>query len=201
MAYGGEQTITPAGWGGAAGRKDEPDLAKLARILPLRYQISAPQQMAPADTTVETANTSKLTIPGGTLKPGDRIRVRALADTINKSGPPKVQCRIRFGGLTGVAVAASGNNTAAVGNKHWLEADIFVEAVGAALTAKFHSHGYAFVTGLSDVHTVVVDETSISTNADIDIVFTQDWDGDNVLNRVKLYELSAEVFRTRQAWG
>ncbi|MFO0749121.1 MAG: hypothetical protein U1F43_26185 [Myxococcota bacterium] len=73
--------------------------------------------------------------------------------------------------------------------------------MGAASTAKFHSRGKSWRTGGSDAHLAVVDNTSISTNAAIDIVYTQVWSANSASNRFKLYMLRAEIYRTRQAWA
>lgn len=198
MSYGGENTLVISGWSGAEGAKDEPMEAKLNRILPLRFQISAPQQMAPVATNVEVANTSKLTIPANTLKAGDRLRVRAFGKVTGVNGTPKLTGRIRAGGLTGTAVAATGAVTATLNNAYVLEAEIVFEAIGVG--TKYHSQGKAWVTGQSDVHTVVFDDTSLNTEEVIDIVWTSLFDADHASNRFKLYELSAELIRTRQAW-
>lgn len=201
MAYGGEQTITPRGWGGAAGRSDEPDLAKLNRILVQRFQISASEQMAPADTSVEVANTQKLTIPEGTLKAGDRLRIKGFAKVTNQNGSDTLRARVRIGGLSGVLVATVTPYDAATNDRVKFAVDLWFEAVGAATASKFHSSGVAKRTGGSDEDTFVEDNTTLNTNAAIDIVFTQFWSADSANNRVKLYELSAELYRTRQAWG
>lgn len=201
MAYGGEQTITPRGWGGAAGVSDEPDLAKLSRISTQRFQITASEQMAPADTGIEVANTQKLTIPANTLKAGDRLRIRGFAKVTNQNATDTLRARLRIGGLTGVLLATVTPYDAATNDRVSFEADVWFEAVGAATVSKFHSAGRAKRTGGSDEDTFVEDNTTLNTGAAIDIVFTQFWSANSASNRVKLYELSAELFRTRQAWG
>jgi len=201
MSYGGEQYITPRGWGGAAGRADEPDLAKLARIQTQRIQITASEQMAPADTSVLTANTQKLTIPAGILRAGDRLRVRALAKVTNQNSSNTVATFLKIGGASGVTLATVAAYDAATDDIHELEADLWIEVPGAALTSKFHSRGKSWRTGGSDARTHVVDDQTRDTTAALDIVFAQQWSANSASNRVKLYELAAELFRTRQAWG
>lgn len=201
MAYGGEQTITPRGWGGAAGRGDEPDVAKLNRILVQRFQITASEQMAPADTSVEVANTQKLTIPAGTLKAGDRLRIKGFAKVTDQNGSDTLRARVRIGGLSGVLVATVTPYDAATNDRVKFAVDLWFEAVGIATASKFHASGVAKRTGGSDEDTFVEDNTTLNTTAAIDIVFTQFWSADSVNNRVRLYELAAELYRTRQAWG
>lgn len=199
MAYGGEQVISPRGWGGAAGSNDEPDLAKLERILTQRFQISASEQMAPEDTTVETANTQRLTIPAGTLKAGDRLRIRGFGRVTNQNSTNTITTALKIGGLAGVTLAAVGAYDAATNDIHEWEAELFFEAVGG--TPKIHSRGKSWRTGGSDARTHVVDSSTPATTGALDIVITQDWSADHANNRFKLFELSAELFRTRQPWG
>ncbi len=201
MAYGGENQLTVSGWYGAAGRADEPRDSKLNRMLVHRFQIEAPEQMAPADTTVETANTKKLTILAGTSQAGDRFVGRGWGKVTNQNGADEATIRVRLGGLTGVAIVDHAGGDPGTGDHVWFHFDLWFEAKGAALTSKFHSHGVSQNTGDTAQDTFVEDNTSIDTTVEQDIVVTQDWNADNVANRFKLFELSAELFRTRQAWG
>ena len=201
MSYGGEQIITPAGWPTTSYRGDEPDLVKLGRILPLRYQIDASEQMAPADTTVLTANTKKLTIPASTLVKGDRIKVKAWGKVTGQNGTDTIATWLKIGGSSGVTLATVAAYDAATNDIHELEAELWWEVVGAAATSKFHSKGKSWRTGGSDARTHVVDDQSRTTLAALDIQVFQQWGGNNASNRFKLYELEAVVFRTRQAWG
>lgn len=201
MSYGGEQTIIPRSWPTTVlpGRADEPDLVRLNRILTLRYQIDAPEQMAPADTTVETANTKKLTIVGGTIQDGDRFRGQFWGEVTAANSTDTLLPRIRIGGLTGTVVAATPAYNADANDIVRGTFDIFFELNGA--DAEFHSLGIAKATGETEVETLVKDDVTLDTTADIDIVFTQDWSVNNVGNRFRLIELSGELIRTRQAWG
>ncbi|MFO0749122.1 MAG: hypothetical protein U1F43_26190 [Myxococcota bacterium] len=61
--------------------------SKFNRVLTHRYQITASEQMAPADTTVETANLQKLTIPAGTLKAGDQIKITRFGQVTTRTAP------------------------------------------------------------------------------------------------------------------
>jgi len=205
MAYGGENQIVLAGWGGAAGRPDEPFGSKLNRILVQRFQIDASEQMAPADTTVETANTKKLTLGAALIMPGDRLHVHGWGAVTASNAAAEITTRLRLGGLTGVELAVIAGYDAVDADHHEWDAWLWFEAVGAATpttpTSKFHSRGRGWRTGGSDERTVVKDNQTLSTLAALDIVATQDWSTNNAGNRFKLYELSAELYRTRQTWG
>lgn len=201
MAYGGENTITITGWSGTAGSNDEPNEAKLNRVLVQRFQISASEQMEPADTGIEVANTQRLTIPANTLKAGDRLRIKGFSKVTGQNGTDTIRVRLRIGGLTGVMLATVTPYDAATNDRIRFTADVWFESVGTATNSKFHSHGLAKRTGGSDEDTYVEDNTTLDTTAAIDVVYTQFWSADNSNNRCKLYELSAELFRTRQAWA
>lgn len=201
MAYGGENEITILGWSGARGKSDEPDLAKINRILVQRFQITASEQMAPADTTVLTANTQKLTIPAGTFKAGDRLIVRGWGKVTAANSTDAIAGFVKLGGASGVTLATTASADATLNDYHEFVSELWWEAVGAAAASKFHSHGRSFRTGGSDARTYVIDDTSRDTTAALDIVFAQQWTVNNAGNRFKLYELSAELYRTRQAWG
>lgn len=201
MAYGGENEVVIAGWSGARGKSDEPELAKVNRILVQRFQITASELMAPADTTVLTANTQKLTIPALTHQKGDRLVVRAWGKVTAANGTDQIATSLMLGGTGGVVLATNASADATVADIHELEAEFWWEAVGAAVTSKFHSRGSAFRTGGSVNRTSVVDNTTRDTTAALDIVFAQQWTVNNAGNRIKLYELSAELYRTRQAWA
>lgn len=200
MAYGGEQTIS-TGWGGAAGRGDEPELEKVNRILTLRYQISASEQMAPPDTTVETANTQKLTVPANTLQSGDRLKLRAWGKVPSANGTDTLTARLRAASVSGLVLAEQPAYNADANDYVRLEADMHLETKGAAAASKLHSAGKAKATGEAEAETYVVDDTSLDTTAALDFLFTQDWSANSASNRFKLYELELLVFRTRRAWG
>lgn len=164
-------------------------------VLHRSYGITASEQMAPADTSVETANTQKLTIPANTLQAGDRLRIRGLARVTGQNATDTLRDRLRIGGLTGVQIAAVLPYDAANNDNIRFEADLWFESVGIATASKFHSVGRAKRTGGSDEDTFVVDNTTLDTTAAIDIVHTQVWSADNATNRVKLYELTADLLR------
>lgn len=201
MSYGGENTVVVTGWGGSAGAQDEPFEVKFNQIIPLRFQISASEQMAPADTTVETANTQKLTIPAGTFKTGDRAKVRAWGKVTAANGADTFTGRIRIGGVAGIEVAAKAAYNADANDYVRLDADLWIETQGAAAASKTHAAGKAKATGEAEDETYVVDSTALDTTIANDIVVTQDWSVDNAGNRFKLYELELVLYRTRQAWS
>lgn len=206
MAYGGEQTISPVGYSGAAGRSDEPMMSKLGRILPLRYQITASEQMAPADTTVLTINTQKLTIPAATIRAGDRLKVKAWGKVTNQNSTDTITSLLRLNGTgnagaTQLTLASVVAYDAATSDIHELEAELFFETLGTFAVGKLHSKGKSWRTGGSDARTHVVDSTTISLLTAITVEVGQQWNVNNANNRFKLYELEAVLFRTRQAWG
>lgn len=205
MAYGGEQTITPTGWTDERqGRDDEPDLAKLSRITTLRYQISA-EDTSPAG-AAEAAFTNKLTIPADTLKAGDRILYRAKFKVLDQNGSDTLILRLRIGGLTGVVMGTVPSYDPADGDEHEIEGWLRVSSItagvgldklrlnGVGKSVKIGGTAFLAVTSIDD------DET-LDPAVDIDIVGTYHWGASHADNDVRIKELSAEVFRTRQAWG
>lgn len=158
-----------------------------------RFQIDASELMAPADTSVEVANTEKLTIPANTIANSDRLRITGFAKVTNQNGTNTLTPRLRIGGLTGVVLATVTAYDAATNDRIRFEADVFFETKGAA--SKVHSVGVAKRTGGSEEDTFVEDDSSLNTTAAIDIVFTQQWSANSASNRCKLYDLSAELHR------
>ncbi len=82
-------SYTPKNWHGTDTAPNAPEEVRLKTAVQTaltsvedkvsRWGITASEQMAPADTTVETANTQKITIPANTITAGARLVGRALA--------------------------------------------------------------------------------------------------------------------------
>ena len=169
----------------------------------LRYGITASEQMAPADTTVETANTQKLTIAAGTLEAGDRIVGKAWGKVTAANSTDLLTARVRIGntGLTGTILAEQAAYNADANDIVEFDFSIFFERLTDSdadpdpITSLMHSAGKAKATGETEIPTHQVDITSVDTEAAIEIVFTQDWSVDNAGNRFKLYDLRAEILR------
>lgn len=207
MSYGGEQTLPTPGWTGAAGRADEPLESILNRILPLRYQIDTEDTSTGVTAgTAETIFVNKLTIPGGCLKKGDRIRIRGKTKVLTKHSTDTMRLRLRIGGLAGLMLADVPAYNASNSDGHELEAWLRVSSItagGGSDRLQLVGVGKTLKTGGTALlaSTDIDDDTSLVAASDQDLVLTYAWSVSDAGNQVRIKELEAVVFRTRQAWG
>lgn len=154
--------------------------------------------------TNETAFTNYVRIPADTLRAGDRIRIRAKTFCVATHTTDTLALKMKLAAASGlVASTLVVSSTAAVdvanSDVHALQAALRVVAIGAAATAKFNGFGYSFKTGASAAFlgTAIDDDTSVATNAAIDVGVTYTWSVSDASNQVRIKELFVEVVRPK----
>ncbi|MEK9723444.1 MAG: hypothetical protein VW405_08165 [Rhodospirillaceae bacterium] len=150
----------------------------------------------------EAAFTNKVTIPADTLAANDRIRITAKVKCLDNNGTDTVALKLKLAAASGLVastlVCSSVAAVDAADNDTWqLTADLRVVAIGAAATAKFTGSGASWKNGATPAFlgTDINDDTSVATNADIDVGVTYTWDASHADNDVRIKELFVVVTR------
>lgn len=150
----------------------------------------------------EAAFTNKVTIPADTLAAGDRIRVVAKVKCLDNNATDTVALALKFAASGGLVASTLNLSTVAAvdaeDNDTWaMECDLRTVAIGAVSTAKFSGSGKSWKNGSTPAFlgTDIDDDTTVATNAAIDVGVTYTWSASHADNDVRIKELSVMVFR------
>lgn len=153
--------------------------------------------------TTETPFTNQVVIPAGTLRVGDRIRLRAKVFCVLQNSTDTVALALALA-ANSAGLAASTLNAATVAavdaatSDSWqLEAELRVTAIGAPATASVNGSGKSWKNGSTPAFlgTAVDDNTTVGTLTDITVGVTYTWSVSNANNQVRIKELFVEVLR------
>jgi hypothetical protein len=152
--------------------------------------------------TNETAFTNLVQIPADTLAANDYIRVTARTFCVATNSTDTLVLKLKFAaaaGLVASTLVLSSTAAADVANSdsQRLTFEGRVVAIGAAATAKFNGSGLSFTdsAGTALLGTAVNDDTTVATNAIIDVGATYTWSASSAGNQVRIKHLFVEVIR------
>lgn len=150
----------------------------------------------------EAAFTNLVQIPANTLAEGDRIRITAKVKCLDNNGADTVALKLKLAAEDGLVastlVCASVAAVDAADNDTWqMEADLRVVAIGAVSTATFTGSGKSWKNGATPAFlgTDVDDDTTVATDAAIDVGVTYTWSASHADNDVRIKELFVQVYR------
>lgn len=150
----------------------------------------------------EAAFTNIVTIPADTLAANDRIRITAKVKCLDNNAADTVALALKLAAADGLVASTLDCSTvaavdAADGDTWQLTADLRVVAIGAAATATFTGSGCSWKNGATPAFlgTDIDDDTTVATDADIDVGVTYTWSASHADNDVRIKELFVVVTR------
>lgn len=147
-----------------------------------RFGITAPEQLAPADTSVESTHAG-LTLD--VMEAGGRLVIKGWGKVTNQNGANTFTPKLYLGGTVMATMTAF---DPATNDRVWFDVELFIEdTAGDILT--FNSRGQMAKSGGTVTETYV--EASANEANPSDVIFTQQWSANSASNRFKLFELSA----------